>query len=94
MDYNTWVSMTVEQRFAHFCKDLFVGLAIPCDVTTADGGTMRSEKVLKFNKKALHNITKEKEKPAYSDHKEYHIPRIVEHYNNPDNIEQEVSYFG
>jgi hypothetical protein len=49
MDYDTYVSMTVEQRFEHFCKDLFVGMAIPCDITTADGDTYRGEKVLKFN---------------------------------------------
>ena len=29
---------------------IFVGIAIPCDKSTADGGTIRSEKVLKFAK--------------------------------------------
>lgn len=38
----------------------FAGIAIPCDKTTADGGTIRSEKVLKFNRKALRNIGKRK----------------------------------
>ena len=32
---------------------IFVGLAIPCDKSTVDGGTIRSEKVLKFSRKAL-----------------------------------------
>ena len=32
---------------------IFVGLAIPCDKSTVDGGTIRSEKVLRFNRKAL-----------------------------------------
>ena len=30
--------------------DIFVGIAIPCDKDTAEGGTVRSEKVLKFAK--------------------------------------------
>jgi len=28
-----------------------------------------------------------------NDHKNYHIPRMIEHYNNPHNIDNEVSYF-
>ena len=32
---------------------IFVGLAIPCDKSTVDGGTIRSEKILRFNRKAL-----------------------------------------
>ena len=38
----------------------FVGIAIPCDKTTADGGTIRSEKILKFNRKALKNVGRKK----------------------------------
>ena len=38
------------KRQARMC---FLGIAIPCDKKTADGGTIRSEKVLKFNRKAL-----------------------------------------
>lgn len=38
------------KRQARMC---FLGLAIPCDKSTVDGGTIRSEKVLKFNQKAL-----------------------------------------
>ncbi len=34
------------KRQAYLC---FSGIAIPCDKSTADGGTVRSEKVLKFN---------------------------------------------
>lgn len=45
------------ERVARSC---FLGIAIPCDKTTADGGTIRSEKVLKFNRKALKNIGKKK----------------------------------
>jgi hypothetical protein len=46
----------------------FVGIAIPCDKTTAEGGTIRSEKILKFNRKALRNVGKntvEKVDPRY-----------------------------
>lgn len=45
------------KRQARMC---FLGIAIPCDKTTADGGTIRSEKVLKFNRKALRKIGKTK----------------------------------
>jgi hypothetical protein len=54
------------KRQAYLC---FVGLAIPCDKRTADGGTIRSEKVLKFNRKAMRETAAEKvEKvdPRYS----------------------------
>ena len=39
---------------------IFVGLAIPCDKSTVDGGTIRSEKILKFNRKALRQSSKSK----------------------------------
>jgi hypothetical protein len=37
---------------------IFYGIAIPCDKTTADGGTIRSEKVLKFQRSALRDMHK------------------------------------
>jgi hypothetical protein len=37
---------------------IFYGIAIPCDKTTADGGTIRSEKVLKFQRSALRGMHK------------------------------------
>ena len=45
------------KRTARMC---FAGIAIPCDKSTADGGTIRSEKVLKFNRKALKNAAESK----------------------------------
>ena len=45
------------ERLARSC---FLGIAIPCEVTTADGGTIRGEKILKFNRKALQRIGKRK----------------------------------
>lgn len=41
------------ERVARNC---FLGIAIPCDKRTVDGGSIRSEKVLKFNRKALRQI--------------------------------------
>jgi tRNA G37 N-methylase TrmD len=45
------------KRQAYLC---FVGLAIPCDKSTAAGGTIRSEKILKFNRKAMRETATEK----------------------------------
>jgi len=43
------------KRQAFLC---FKGIAIPCDKKTADGSTIRSEKVLKFNRKAMRELSK------------------------------------
>ena len=43
------------KRQAFLC---FKGIAIPCDKTTAEGGVIRSEKVLKFNRKAMRELSK------------------------------------
>jgi hypothetical protein len=54
------------KRQAYLC---FSGIAIPCDKTTADGGTIRSEKILKFNRKAMRETAVEKAEkvdPRYS----------------------------
>jgi hypothetical protein len=54
------------KRQAYLC---FAGLAIPCDKSTADGGTIRSEKVLKFNRKSMRESVKpvvEKVDPRYN----------------------------
>jgi hypothetical protein len=40
---------------------IFSGIAIPCDKTTVDGGTIRSEKVIKFNRKAMRELNKRTE---------------------------------
>lgn len=45
------------ERVARGC---FLGIAIPCTKSTADGGTIMSEKILKFNRTALRNIGKRK----------------------------------
>ena len=51
------------KRQAYLC---FVGLAIPCDKSTVDGGKIRSEKVIKFNRSAMRdsvNVKAEKVDP-------------------------------
>jgi hypothetical protein len=48
---------------------IWSGIAIPCDKSTVDGGTIRSEKVLKFNRKAMKELNKamvEKVDPRYN----------------------------
>ena len=52
-EYRAWCKLSVKERFERMVDGLFVGLAIPCDKSTADGGTIRSEKVLKFSRKHL-----------------------------------------
>lgn len=49
------------KRQARMC---FLGIAIPCDKKTVDGTMIRSEKVLKFNRKALRNLDKNKVEKA------------------------------
>lgn len=49
------------ERVARSC---FLGIAIPCDKSTVDGGVIRSEKVLKFNRTALRAIGKNKAEKA------------------------------
>lgn len=50
----------IVRDFERAVEKIFVGIAIPCDVSTFDGGTMRGEKILRFNRKALRNIGKRK----------------------------------
>ena len=45
---------------------IFIGMAIPCDKRTADGGTIRGEKVLKFSRKHIRpKVVKTKADPRY-----------------------------
>lgn len=48
------------RRAERVARSCFLGIAIPCDKSTVDGGTIRSEKILKFNSKSLRNIGKRK----------------------------------
>ena len=46
----------IVEEFKRTVRGVFYGMAIPCEKTTADGGTIMSEKVLKFNRKALRRV--------------------------------------
>lgn len=62
---DTFTMIENAKRQAYLC---FAGIAIPCDKSTADGGTIRSEKVLRFNRKAMRQTVKataEKVDPRY-----------------------------
>ena len=48
------------EEYKRTVRGIFYGIAIPCDKSTSDGGTIRGEKVLKFNRKALRQIGKRK----------------------------------
>ena len=48
------------EQYKRTVRGIFYGMAIPCDKRTADGGTITSEKVLKFNRSALRKIGKSK----------------------------------
>lgn len=54
---DTFTMIENAKRQAYLC---FAGIAIPCDKSTADGGSIRSEKVLRFNRKAMRNTVVEK----------------------------------
>ena len=57
------------RRAERVARGCFLGIAIPCDKSTVDGGTIRSEKILKFNRTALRNVGKrkvEKADPRYN----------------------------
>jgi hypothetical protein len=57
----------ITARAWHTAGTIFTGIAIPCDKSTVDGGTIRSEKVLKFSRKALlqGGVVREKTDPRY-----------------------------
>jgi hypothetical protein len=50
----------IVEQYKRTVRGIFYGIAIPCDKRTADGGTIRREKVLKFNRSALRKIGKNK----------------------------------
>lgn len=56
---NTYKMIEKAKRQAFLC---FSGIAIPCDKSTADGSVIRSEKVLKFNRKAMREMVKSDKK--------------------------------
>jgi hypothetical protein len=64
----TMLQFPITARAWHTAGTIFTGMAIPCTKSTVDGGTIRSEKFLRFNRKALRNIgkvSKAKADPRY-----------------------------
>lgn len=53
--------------------NVFVGMAIPCEKTTADGGTVVSEKVLKFQRTKKAKAATAKATPTTGDHSEVRV---------------------
>lgn len=63
---DTFEMIEQAKRQAYMC---FVGIAIPCDKSTVDGGMIRGEKVLKFNRKTMRQdevVVADKADPRYS----------------------------
>ena len=73
---DTFTMIRDAKRTARMC---FLGIAIPCDKKAADGTMIRSEKVLKFNRKALRQGGKakaEKIDPRYNGGEDTMIVRV------------------
>ena len=73
--------------------EVFVGMAIPCDKSTADGGKIRSEKVLKFNRKAMQEANERDWKAEDKAKRDRAYARLVAFYQNEDNVLNERSPF-
>lgn len=93
MTYEQWTNLSLSDRRDRFTNRLFVGMGIPCDKTTREGGTIRSEKVLKFCKESLKAQQEADRKAREKAEKEKRLARLDAHYNNPYNIENEISPF-
>ena len=92
-EYREWCELSWEDRKARFLDGLFDGFAIPCDKSTSDGGTIRSEKVLKFCKATMRKQQEEERKAREKAEKEARYARLVAFYQNEDNIVNERSPF-
>ena len=67
MDYPTTMERHEILRAAwDQATGIWSGVAIPCQKSTADGGTIQSEKVLKFTRSALTPQKKERANPRLS----------------------------
>lgn len=73
-------------------SEVFVGMAIPCQKTTADGGTIQSEKILKFNRKAMREANERDWKAEDKAKRERAYAKLVAFYT-PEAIAAEQSPF-
>ena len=74
-------------------SEVFVGMAIPCNQSTVDGGEVRIEKVLKFNRKAMKEINERDWKAEDKAKRDRAYARLVAFYQNEDNELNERSPF-
>ena len=92
MTYDQWTNLSFADRRDRFTDRLFVGMGIPCDKSTREGGTIRSEKVLKFCKKTLRlQLEEDKRNREKEEHKK-RFDNLMEFYHN-GGIDNEVSPF-
>lgn len=85
----------IEQYFPGTLAQLdsiFYGMAIPCDKTTSDNGTIRSEKVLKFSKSAIKANREKDNKRREKIRREKAYAKLLAFYDE-HNISNEVSPF-
>ena len=74
-------------------SEVFVGMAIPCNQSTVDGGEVRIEKVLKFNRKAMKEANERDWKTEDKAKRDRAYARLVAFYQNEDNELNERSPF-
>lgn len=92
MTQQEWNQKFIREAEASLAE-CFVGIAIPCQKSTADGGTIASEKVLKFNRKAFKNLDEKDWKAEDKAKRDRAYARLVAFYRNEDNILNERSPF-
>ena len=73
-------------------ESVFCGIAIPCDKSTANGGTIKSEKVLKFNRKTMREMREAEEDQRRRREHANKYAKLFAFYT-PENIANELSPF-
>lgn len=92
LTYEQYVKLPVQTRLDRLCPE-FVGFGVPCEKSTADGGTITSEKILKFDRAAARELAEQERKAREKAEKENRFARLVAHYQNDYNVENEISPF-
>lgn len=85
----------MEQYFPGTIEQLdriFYGMAFPCVKSTADGGQIDSEKVLKFSRSAMREMREEEDKQRRKREHANRYAKLVAFYT-PENIANELSPF-
>lgn len=85
----------IEQYFPGTIAQLdrvFYGMAFPCVKSTADGGQINSEKVLKFSRSAMREMREEEDKQRRKHEHANRYAKLVAFYNQ-DNVLNERSPF-